>query len=235
MKEILLLLYTSVFTYEKPPKLLEIENRLNKNHIEFGNSYVALINYMGTDLTRFKPGLPSYFSYTRNVLPKYSIGINYQYFYQDTLYFTDLDIGKNITTSYNLIGLNFGRRIKDGNVLLLIKGELSYKWGDGHTVLTKFKQGTLGPDSIHTLPDEIVKSRSGFSSLGIGFSTELNYILLNRISLGASASYSYFFETSGLSNNKLLIVSNSNVGTHYYDYQPNRQMFIIHLKMGVLF
>jgi len=228
MKEIILLLYTSMFTVDKPDALMKLDSITHRNWIEIGRTSVAFIGKGGQIMLPYKAGYPSFFTYKYQLRKRGLICIEYHYYNENNLpYFSLTDVGKNLRSSYKLASLGYTYLLRDGNLRILLGGDIAYRWGKGHDVLTQYIQQP-GPN-----PPIITIENTPFNSPGIGFSTEFNYVFLNRITTGVSAHYEYFFEKSQLAQNKLKFDDNSEES--YYDYKVNKQLLALHLKIGVLF
>ena len=242
MKELAFLLYTSIFTLEKPPSLLQIEGRQHKNQIEIGNTVLTFLDncqpFITDGMQRFSPGYPSYFSYKRQLLKNYYVSANYHFFFQNRRQFDlmPVQVGRTTVVNYNHASVALGRGFRDRNLLLILTGNLLYRWGKGQDVLTKCinSRVDITPPYTRHPREEIIES-SGYHSPGLGFGADLNYIILNRISLGINVQYAYFFEHNRLSNNQIKLETYPPDPDRYFTFQPNRQLLTLHFQVGVLF
>jgi hypothetical protein len=92
---------------------------------------------------------------------------------------------------------------------------ISYRWG---TELVY-----MGENDYH---DVIAICTCDYKSIGLGSTGSMDIVLRNRLYLGGSVGYTYYFEKSRMNPNS----------TYYIKaYKPNRDVLVFHPRLGVLF
>lgn len=174
--------------------------------------------------------VPTSFVIEKGISIKYLLGLEYYHCSLKKLAsINSWSVGNILSTDFKVVNLRFGLPIRDEHFLIIPSLNLGYRWGQGHQVLMEYTSGLPPtPSTFHT-------EFSRFSSLSIGANIEMMYFIYKGFSVGLNLNYSYFFESSHLSDNHIELYPNDPLNKIYRDFSPDCKIFRTALTAGYLF
>ncbi|MBX7206483.1 MAG: hypothetical protein IT247_04630 [Bacteroidia bacterium] len=172
------------------------------------------------------PYIPSYIKYSRNLNEKTRIGLStYSY---GNLY----DLGQKIKSGIAKKGDVWRREFDD----ITLSGDYSFLQKQlNRFVLLKYiisanisyrKGMELVYLDVNDYRDVIHTCMCRYSAIGLGGQVSLDFYFGSHFLVGGTLGYSHYFEKSRLSRNSSYYLST---------YRPNRDILVLHPKIGIVF
>ncbi len=161
--------------------------------------------------------MPSYIKYSRIIHKQIDLGLSNYSFAESYIPFQKGDIWIRSVNDVTIsIGRSFFRNLNQfTNLKYSFSPGVSYRWGTEWVYLAE--------NDYH---DVIYTCMCDYNSIGLGSTGSIDFVLKKRLYFGGSAGYTYYFEKSKM---------NPNSPYYFKAYRPNRDVFVFHPRLGVMF